>query len=90
MGYLLKEGLMTPAQADQAIDLATSLCAKLGQPDLVMALVESFGIPEHMQHSPIAKDWVKYNVTENCREHTEEYRRIFRKEIEGNENGEML
>jgi len=87
LGYLLKEGLISPAQADQVIDLSTALCAKLGQPDLVMALTDSFGIPEHMQHSPIAKDWVKYNATENFGEHTEEYRKIFRKEIE--ENGEL-
>ena len=31
-----------------SFNAATSLCAKLGQPDLVMAIVESFGIPEHM------------------------------------------
>merc|ERR1739844_276564 len=70
LGYLLKEGLISPAQADQ-----------------VMALTDSFGIPEHMQHSPIAKDWVKYSATESFGEHTEEYRKIFRKEIE--ENGEL-
>ena len=46
-----------------AIDLATSLCTKLGQPNLVMAIVESFDNPEHTQHWPITKDWVKYNVT---------------------------
>ena len=53
-------------------------------------IVESFGILEHMQHSPIAKDCDKYNATENFGDHTEEYRRIFRKEIEENKNGEML
>jgi len=88
MGYLLKEGLITPDQADQVIDLSTSLCAKLGEPELVLALTESFGIPEHMQHSPIAKDWIKYNATENFGEHNEEYRRVFRKEVGG--NGEEL
>ena len=73
--------LRTWSNVEKDIDLATSLRAKLGKPDLVMALVESFGIPEHMQHSPIAKDWVKYNAIENFKEHTEEY---CRKEIEEN------
>ena len=26
-----------------------------------MALVGAFGIPEHLQYSPIANDWEKYN-----------------------------
>jgi len=82
MGYLLREGMISPAQADQVIVEATGLCAKLGQPETVMALVDAFGIPEHLQHSPIARDWEKYNATENFGELNEEYRRVFRKELE--------
>jgi hypothetical protein len=28
-------------------------------------LINSFGIPEHVISAPIAKDWVKYNETDN-------------------------
>ena len=55
MGWLLREGMISPVQADQVVEEATALCARLGQPETVMALVEAFGIPEHMHHSPIAR-----------------------------------
>ena len=40
-----------------------SLCRKLGTESV--ALVEAFGIPEHLLAAPIASDWVKYNVVDN-------------------------
>lgn len=39
------------------------LCRKLGRESV--ALVEAFGIPEHLLAAPIASDWVKYNVVDN-------------------------
>ena len=30
-----------------------------------LSLIDSFGIPEHMRHAPIAGDWEKYNETDN-------------------------
>lgn len=40
-----------------------ALCAELGPHAL--SLIDSFGIPEHMRHAPIAGDWEKYNETDN-------------------------
>ena len=39
------------------------LCRCLGSESV--ALVEAFGIPEHLLAAPIASDWVKYNVVDN-------------------------
>jgi hypothetical protein len=39
------------------------LCSELAPHAL--ALVDSFGIPPHMRHAPIAGDWEKYNETDN-------------------------
>jgi acyl-CoA oxidase len=39
------------------------LCAEIGPNAL--SLIDSFGIPEHMRHAPIAGDWEKYNETDN-------------------------
>ena len=39
------------------------LCAEIGPHAL--SLIDSFGIPEHMRHAPIAGDWEKYNETDN-------------------------
>jgi acyl-CoA oxidase len=39
------------------------LCRALGKESV--ALVEAFGIPEHLLAAPIASDWVKYNVVDN-------------------------
>ena len=39
------------------------LCSELAPQ--AIALVDSFGIPAHMRHAPIAGDWEKYNETDN-------------------------
>lgn len=39
------------------------LCRSLGRESV--ALVEAFGVPEHLLAAPIAADWVKYNAVDN-------------------------
>jgi hypothetical protein len=39
------------------------LCRELGSESV--ALVEAFGVPEHLLAAPIAADWVKYNAVDN-------------------------
>lgn len=39
------------------------LCRTLGAESV--ALVEAFGIPEHLLAAPIASDWVTYNAVDN-------------------------
>jgi acyl-CoA oxidase len=40
-----------------------ALCNEIGHQS--PAIVESFGIPEHLLVAPIAADWIKYNVVDN-------------------------
>ena len=47
-------------QVKQAIK---GLCNDIGHQSA--AIVEAFGIPEHLLAAPIAADWVKYNEVDN-------------------------
>jgi len=59
----ISAGLLSPAQADTALDINRRLCAELAPYSL--AIVESFGLPEEMLQAPIASDWVGYNAYDN-------------------------
>jgi len=63
LATFLAAGLLSPAQADQALEINRRLCAELAPSSL--ALVESFGLPEEMLQSPIASDWIGYNDGDN-------------------------
>merc|ERR1719350_753306 len=63
LSTFLAAGLLSPAQADQALEINRRLCAELAPSSL--ALVESFGLPEEMLQSPIASDWIGYNEGDN-------------------------
>ncbi len=63
LGPLLADGLLTPKSGRELQDLNRSLCRELGADAL--ALVEGFGVPAHMQHAPIAGDWLAYNAFDN-------------------------
>ena len=44
-------------------DAVKALCDSVGHESV--AIVEAFGIPEHLLAAPIAADWVKYNKVDN-------------------------
>jgi len=73
---LMSDGLMGTAAYDQINAEVSSLCALLGEKALDLA--EGFGIPEHMQYAPIAKDWAAYNSIENNGELTDANRSVFK------------
>lgn len=57
-----------PAEPDARHDMQVraavkQLCHDLGPK--AIAIVEAFGIPEHLLAAPIAADWVKYNAVDN-------------------------
>jgi acyl-CoA oxidase len=54
-------------QVKQAIK---ALCNDIGHQSA--AIVEAFGIPEHLLAAPIAADWVEYNKVDNRGELTNE------------------
>ena len=62
MGWYLSEGLLTPSAAHVVYANSQGLCRDLGS--RAVELVDGFGIPEHMIHAPIAKDWIRYNETD--------------------------
>merc|ERR1719187_2801199 len=63
MPTFLSSGLVSPAQAEQALEINRRICAELAPYSL--AIVESFGLPEEMLQSPIASDWIGYNAFDN-------------------------
>jgi len=75
---LMSDGLMNVSTYQQVDANISTLCASLG--DKAIDLADGFGIPEHMHHAPIAKDWAGYNSFENNGELTETARGIFREQ----------
>ena len=73
---LMSDGLLSPTAYAQLDSEVSALCKTLGAK--AIDLVEGFGIPEHLHHAPIAKDWAKYNSAENNGELTEANRTPFR------------
>lgn len=63
LSFFIVNGFVSVKLGAQLPDLLRSLIAKLAPQ--VNHLVDSFGIPEHMLHAPIAKDWEEYNVGDN-------------------------
>jgi len=63
LSTFLAAGLMTPSQAEQALEINRRLCAEIAPYSL--AIVESFGLPEEMLMAPIASDWIGYNAYDN-------------------------
>eukprot|EP01135_Chromosphaera_perkinsii_P010511 Nk52_evm21s2152 gene=Nk52_evmTU21s2152 len=60
VGFLVGEGLITSSQIRAVAEAKVELCREVG--GQAIELIEAFGIPEHMVHSPIAKDWEDYNT----------------------------
>ena len=63
LGWLLTNKIISNKVGRALPIYVRSLCAELGPHAL--SLIDSFGIPEHMRHAPIAGDWAKYNETDN-------------------------
>ena len=63
LGWLLTNKIIANKTGRELPIYVRSLCAELGPHAL--SLIDSFGIPEHMRHAPIAGDWKKYNETDN-------------------------
>lgn len=63
IGWYMSEGIISPAMCKEIVSTSNDLCAKLGPK--AVELVDSFGIPDHMMHAPIAKNWEQYNTYEN-------------------------
>ncbi len=63
LSFYVARGALSAWQVAQ-IDLEKQrLCQVLGR--VALPLVESFGLPEHLYHSPIANNWEVYNATKN-------------------------
>ena len=63
LGWLVTNKIISNKIGRALPEYVQSLCAELGPHAL--SLIDSFGIPEHMRHAPIAGDWEKYNETDN-------------------------
>ena len=63
LATFITEGILSKSAALKLRDAKTALCKKIA-PD-ALSLIDAFGIPLHMRHAPIAKDWKKYNTTDN-------------------------
>jgi len=60
--YLLNE-VLTLQQGKAVTARVRALCHSIAP--LSLALVQGFGIPDHMCIAPIANDWVQYNASDN-------------------------
>jgi acyl-CoA oxidase len=63
LGWFVSTGVLSPSQGIKVPTYARKLCEVIA-PNAI-ALVDAFGIPEHMRYAPIAGDWKKYNETDN-------------------------
>jgi acyl-CoA oxidase len=63
LAAFITEGILSKSAALKIGDAKTVLCKKIAPHAL--SLIDAFGIPLHMRHAPIAKDWKKYNTTDN-------------------------
>ncbi len=68
LAFFLVEGLLSRSQARNLDRQISKLCADLCP--FISYLIEAFGIPEHLIHAPIARDYVSFNLLEkdNCGE----------------------
>lgn len=60
LGFFLTEGMLSRVQAKELDAEVSKLCAELCP--FISYLLEGFGIPEHLIHAPIARDYVSYNL----------------------------
>lgn len=60
LGFFLIEGMLSRTQARELDEEISKLCADLCP--FISYLLEAFGIPEHLIHAPIARDYVSYNL----------------------------
>eukprot|EP00743_Colponemidia_sp_Colp-15_P001275 GILK01001398.1.p1 GENE.GILK01001398.1~~GILK01001398.1.p1 ORF type:complete len:666 (+),score=124.04 GILK01001398.1:45-2000(+) len=63
MGWFLTSQTLTLTQGKTVSSLARKLCAELAPQAL--PLCDSFGIPAHVYHAPIARNWIAYNDDDN-------------------------
>jgi len=63
LGWFVTNKVLSKTMARKVPEFIRFLCSELAPHAL--ALVDSFGIPPHMRHAPIAGDWEKYNETDN-------------------------
>lgn len=63
LGWFVMNKVLTKNMGKKLPQLIRLLCSELAPQ--AIALVDSFGIPAHMRHAPIAGDWEKYNETDN-------------------------
>ena len=63
MTFLLSQKVVTPEQSIKITEMSQKLTKSLGE--YALELVDGFGIPEHMITAPIAKDWTKFNESDN-------------------------
>ncbi len=78
LAWFVEHDHLTPAQAEEALDLNRRLCAEVAPHSL--SLLDAFGVPSEVLHAPIANDWVDYNVGDRRGELTtkEEFQEILR------------
>ncbi len=60
LGFFLTEGLLSRSQAKDLDTELSKLCADICP--FTSYLLDAFGIPEHLIHAPIARDYVSYNL----------------------------
>jgi acyl-CoA oxidase len=74
LSWYLTEGLLTAQEAKNVLVVAKNICSRLPKQannnnendiSVLLQLVESFGIPDHILQSPIALNWEKYNTYDN-------------------------
>ena len=63
MGWYLSARFLAPNKAHAVTEQVNRLCRELVTS--ADALVESFGIPQHLIHAPIAHDWEATAATDN-------------------------
>jgi acyl-CoA oxidase len=63
LAWFMMQGLVSTKQGQSIVKQSQNLCKVLGKQSL--ALVQAFGIPDHLVGAPIAGDWIKYNEYDN-------------------------
>eukprot|EP01094_Clydonella_sp_ATCC50884_P020370 TRINITY_DN4221_c1_g1_i1.p1 TRINITY_DN4221_c1_g1~~TRINITY_DN4221_c1_g1_i1.p1 ORF type:complete len:617 (-),score=245.63 TRINITY_DN4221_c1_g1_i1:620-2224(-) len=63
IAWFVGQGLLEPSFCNTVPEESRKLCDKVSPHSL--ALVQSFGIPDHLVMAPIAFDWEKFNVGDN-------------------------
>lgn len=63
LSWFLMEGLLSSRMAKAVAETSRTICREIA-PD-ALALIDAFGLPQHMQHAPIAGDWKAYNGFDN-------------------------